>query len=61
MCIYGTNGLRYALLNTLKSYYNPISMFIFNRKIYSLCQNNIVSQKIVLNLGFKYYIGLLFS
>ena len=32
-------------LDRLLKYLNPISVFIFNGKIYSLCQNNSISKK----------------
>ena len=37
------------------------SIFIFNGKIYSLCQNNSISKKVLSKFSFKYFIGLLFS
>ena len=45
----------------LKVYLNPISVFIFNEKIYSLCQNNSISKFFFSKFSFKYYIHLLFS
>ena len=42
-------------------YLNPISIFICNEKIYSLCQNNSISKIPFFKTQLKYYIGLIFS
>ena len=44
----------------VKRYLNPISVFIFNGKIYFLCQNNRISNFFP-KFSFKYYTDLLFS
>ena len=40
---------------------NPISVYIFNGKIYSLCQSNSIYKFFPQKFSLKYYIGLLFS
>ena len=52
----GISLSKMSLIQTMLRYLSPISVFIVNGKIYSLCQNNIISKSFFfLKLSFKYY------